>query len=113
MESGVSGEVIDVIEVNAKSGVRKFSILGEDLIEFVTLYTVEKTTRQIAQCHSSFCNMNKCAKREVATLNTSSICTHLVKFREYWEENPQLFASDQSYAVGDTGFFPAEKVTTY
>ena len=66
MESGVSGEVLDVTEVNAKSGVRKFSIRGEDSIEFVTLYTtVEKTTRQIVQYHLPFCNMNICAKREV------------------------------------------------
>ena len=88
MESGVSGEVVDVIEAYAKGGVRKFSIQREDSIEFVTLYTVEKTTRQIVQCHSSFCNMNKCAKREVAKLDSNSICTHLVKFREYCEENP-------------------------
>ena len=88
MESGVSGEVLDVIEVNAKIGVRRFSIQGEDSIEFVTLYTVEKTTRKIVQCHSSFCSMNKYAKREVTKLDGSSICAHLVKFREYCEENP-------------------------
>ena len=113
MESGVSGEMLDVIEVNAKSGVRKFSIRGEDSIEFVTLYTVEKTTRQIVQYHLPFCNMNICAKREVTKLDGSSICTHLVKFQEYCEENPQLFASDQNYVLGDTEFLPAEEVTTY
>ena len=113
MESGVSGEVLDVMEVNAKCGVRKLSIQGEDSIKFVTLYMVEKTTQQIVQCHSSFCNMNKCAKREVTKLDGSNICTHLVNFREYCEENPQLFASDQNYVLGDTGFLPAEKVTTY
>ena len=105
--------MLDVIAVNAKSGIRKFSIQGKDLIEFVTLYMVEKTTRQIVHCHSSFCNMNKCAKQEVIKLDSSSICTHFVKFREYCKENPQLFASDQSYVLGDTGFLPTEKVTTY
>ena len=43
MESGVSGKVLDVIEVNAKSSVRKFSTQGEESIEFVTMCAVEKT----------------------------------------------------------------------
>ena len=45
--------------------------LMENFIFCAVLYTVENTIRQIVQCHSSFCSMNKCAKREVAKLDSS------------------------------------------
>ena len=43
----------DVVELKSKAGVQKFSVKGANSVEFVSLFSVSKSNRQIVQCHSS------------------------------------------------------------
>ena len=47
----------DVIEVNAKAGTRRFSVKNDEGCEFVTMTSIEKTSRNTVQCQSSICKM--------------------------------------------------------
>ena len=100
----------DVIEVNAKAGARRFSVKVDEGCEFVTMTSVEKTSRNIVQCQSSICKMqNRGTKREVIRLDDKGLCQHLQKLHVFF------CASEDSYLEAvertDTGFLPDEKVT--
>lgn len=100
----------DVIEVNAKAGTRRFSVKNDEGCEFVTMTSIEKTSRNTVQCQSSICKMqNRGTKREVLRLDDKELCQHLQKLHAF------LCASEDSYLEDiertDTGFLPDEKVT--
>ena len=77
-------------------------------MEFVSLFSVSKSHRQIIQCHSSICNALKSCKREVTRLNDETICDHLKQFREYLEQNEELLYINDTLFT--SGFLPEEKV---
>ena len=100
----------DVIEVNAKAGTRRFSVKNGEGCEFFTMTSIEKTSRNTVQCHSSICKMlNRETKREVLRLGDKELCQHLQKLHVF------LRASEDSYLENieriDTGFLPGKKVT--
>ena len=47
----------DVIEVNVKAGTRRFSVKNGEGCEFVTMASIEKTSRNTVQCQPSICKM--------------------------------------------------------
>ena len=100
----------DVIEVNAKAGTRRFSVKNDEGCEFVTMTSIEKTSRNTVQCQSSICKMqNRGTKRQVLRLCGKELCQHLQKLHAF------LCGNEDSYLEyierTDTGFLPDEEVT--
>ena len=82
----------DVIKVNAKAGTRRFSIKTDEGCEFVTMTSIEKTSRNTVQCQSSIRKMqNRRTKREVLRLDDKELYQHLEKLHAF------LCRSEDSY----------------
>ena len=108
IKGGTSIGSDDVVELKSKAGVQKFSVKGANSVEFVSLFSVSKSNRQIVQCHSSIWNASKSCKREVTRLNDETICDYLRRFREYLEQNEELlYVNDTLFT---SGFLSEEKV---
>ena len=110
-----------VIQLSSKSGVDRFSIVADGSSEFVTLFNVSKTNRNIVSCHSSVCRIAEGSTRQVKTLGKSEVlCAHLVVFREFYHQHIQQNLSDEEDGLYDEeddnnteipATLPEEKVT--
>ena len=97
----------------------KYSITAEGSVEFVTLFNVSRTNRQMVRCHSGLCNIHQGSKRRFENLfNAENLCSHLIEFRNFWTDsfgamNPdragEIVAEEND--VVDDSYLPNEKVT--
>lgn len=105
-----------VIQLSSKSGVDRFSIVADGSSEFVTLFNVAKTNRNIVSCHSSVCKIAEGSTRSVKTLDKSEVlCGHLVVFREFYHQHIHQNLSDKEDENNDhnteiPATLPKEKV---
>jgi len=75
----------DVIQLPSKSSVDRFSVALEMSCEFVTLFNVAHSNKNVVKCHSSLCRINKGSTRNVDSLHkTLNLCPHLLKFRSFY-----------------------------
>lgn len=101
---------VAILMLEANSGVKKLSVSYQDSAEIISIFNVEKTLRQVVQCHSSTCNMRKGSKRNIVELNDKNeLCDHLTLFRQFFIENRQLFPVDDADEKC-CSFLPHQKV---
>ena len=108
-----------VVQLASKSGVDRFCVNSESSSEFVTLFNISKSSRNIVSCHSSICKIAEGSTRNVRHLQKSEIlCDHLIAFRDFYLEelakhNEETLDSDEevdSYDSGIPSTLPDEKV---
>ena len=100
----------EILQLESKSGVLKWSITSDDSVEIVSLYDVERTNRRIVQCQSSVCNMRKGSKRNIVTLaDATELCPHLKSFQKYFVDNLDEFAGSKNSSTDS--FLPDAKVS--
>ena len=108
IEGGTSTVSDDVVELKFTKRAQKFSV-KEKFVEFISLFGVSKSIRQIVQRHFSICNALKSCKKEVTRLNDGTICDHLKWFWEYLNQNEELLCANDTFFT--SGILPEEKVT--
>lgn len=96
------------LELNSKSNVRKFSVVGEKTTEIVTIFSVEKTLKKVASCQSSVCTIiGKSNKREIKHLGREDLCDHLKKLHEYMLKSGEYQNQENDISMD---IIPREKV---
>ena len=85
VERGFIGIRRELVELRAKPGVRKWSILSQDeSCEIISTFTKPSSGRIIATCHNSFCVMRNGSGRLLENIDmNSSACLHLKTYSKY------------------------------
>ena len=74
-----------VLKLPSKNGVDRFSVVGDGSAEFVTIFNVAKTAKNITKCHSSVCKMLKGSSRNIKYLcEGNRLCPHLEEFKVFY-----------------------------
>ena len=70
-----------VVQLPSKSGIIRFSVVGEDkTCSFVTIY--ENYGRRMIQCHSTECQISFGKARKLNTIDSDNICCHLKTIKD-------------------------------
>ena len=82
---GVASTKSKVVLLKSKSNVEKYSVCGDGDVQFVTIFSVTKSTRKIFQCHSSICKLREGHSHSLLTLQSCrSLCQRLRTFQEFY-----------------------------
>lgn len=121
IENGMKMVKEPIVKLASKSGVDRFCVNSESSSEFVTLFNISKTSRNIVSCHSSICRIAEGSTRDVKNLTKSEVlCEHLLIFRDFYinevaEQNNETIDLDDETDLYDTDVpstLPEEKVFT-
>ena len=74
-----------ILKLSSKNGVDRFSVIADGSAEFVTIFNVAKTAKNIMKCHSSACKVLKGSSRNIKYLcKGNRICPHLEEFKIFY-----------------------------
>ena len=115
--NGITFADSPVLELNSKVGCQRYSVVAGSSVEFVTVFSVAKSSRKIVQCHASLCKIREGSSRNVQTLVTSqTLCPHLAVFKIYYLSHNSDAVSDanvgedREYDNEASSELPQEKV---
>ena len=78
----------NVLKLQSKSGVEKYSVATNSDAEFVTIYNIKNSSRKVISCHSSLCQYQQGKSRSVKNVeNAADLCPHLEIFKAYMLEH--------------------------
>ena len=93
---GISCRSATVLSLPSKDGVERFSVVAQDSIETVTIFSVLKSAKRIVKCHSSTCKMQQLGTRSVQSLNLKPVCPHLMVLKPYISLVQNITSVDES-----------------
>lgn len=99
-----------VFELVSKCATRKFSVIADRSAQFVTIFKVENSNREIAQCLNSSCSIGKSQKRALQYINSNDVCPHLKVLCDYMKQYPEKFPFEDT-DMGGRPFLPKSKVS--
>ena len=74
----------NVLKLQSKSGVEKYSVATNYNAEFVTIYNIKNSSRKVISCHSSLCQYQQEKSRSMKDVeNAADLCPHLEIFKAY------------------------------
>ena len=77
-----------VLKLPSKNGVDRFSVVADGSAEFVTIFNVPKTAKNITKCHLSVCKMLESSTRNIKYLcKGNRLCPHLEEFKMHEEDD--------------------------
>ena len=86
IDAAAEQATILVIKLHSKSGIRRYSVVGNSSASIVTIFDVLGSERNVITCHSSFCKTQQSNKRTIEILESSStLCPHLATFKAIYE----------------------------
>ena len=88
VESGYIGIQREMVELRAKPGTQKWSILSQDLsCEIISTCSKPSSGRIVATCHNSFCSIKNGSGRLLENIDQkSSACLHLKTYSRCHEQ---------------------------
>ena len=74
-----------VLKLPSKNGMDRFSVVTDGSAEFVTIFNVPETAKNIIKCHSSVCNMLEGSTRNIKYLcKGNRLCPHLQECKVFY-----------------------------
>ena len=101
INEGLKSASANVILLNSKSGVERYSVINRCSAEFVTVFEVAKTSRKIVKCHSSLCKIYEGSTRVISNLGKGVLCPHLKEFANYYRLVQGIPDPDDDSSSGD------------
>ena len=78
----------NVLKLQSKSGVEKYSVATNSDAEFATICSIKNSNRKVISCHSSFCQCQQGISRSMKNVeNAADLCPHLGIFKAYMLEH--------------------------
>jgi len=96
VKKGLSYSNTPIVELNAKDGVKRFSINADGDVQMVTIFKIHRTDRLVIKCHSSYCKMKESNTRSVKSLRSEdNLCPHLKLYKHLIADTRVENSSDE------------------